>query len=259
MAIKQAVSGTRGFIYLFRGLKLVLTDRRLFRLSIMPFMVNTVLFILFFLSFNTLAYYLYTWIFTQLTQQWYWAILSGVVVGILLFVVSLLVVLFGFVAVGLIVASPFNDLLSSAVEEKLTGEIAESDQSFAQQALFIMTNETKKMMVFLLCQMALILLNIIPGIGQITFLILNPLFISFVMAYEFMGYTLDRRGFGFTEKKQYIFSQTGMSFGFGGIVGLSLLVPIAHFMLMPAAVAGGTMFVVENAVVLAKPVKLEQE
>ena len=256
MPIKHAVGGTKGLIYLFRGFRLIISDWRLFKLSIMPFMVNAFLFLLFVLSFNTLSYHLSTWIFDQSTHEWYWAVLSWGV-GIIMFLGSLLVVVFGFVVVGLIIASPFNDILSSAVEEALTGQVTESDQSYTQMALFVMKNETKQMTVFVLCEIALVMLNIIPMIGQIAFAILNPLFIAFVMAYEFTGYPLDRRGLGYAEKKEYLFTQTGMSFGFGGVIGLTFLFPILYFVLMPAAVAGGTMFVVENAPTAPGPDKLE--
>jgi len=244
MPIKQTFKIPVGFLYLLRGLRLVFSDWRLFRLSVAPFIINTILFIIFFLLFNTIAYYISSWVFEQSTQQWYWALIS-VVTGIALFVVSLLVVLFGFVTVGLVVSSPFNDLLSTAVESKLTGSVEEAEMGFSQRAWMMLKTETKKMALFLTCEIALLGLNFVPVVGQAMFVVLNPLFIMFVMAYEFSGYTLDRRGYDFAMKRNFVFSSPGLSLGFGAAVGLTLFVPLVHFMTMPAAVAGGTMLVVE--------------
>ncbi len=245
MPIKQTFKVPVGFLYLLRGLKLIFSDWRLLRLSVAPFIINTLLFIIFFLLFNTIAYYISSWVFEQSSQEWYWALIS-VVTGIALFVVSLLVVLFGFVAVGLVVSGPFNDLLSTAVESKLTGSVEEADMGFSQRAWLTLKTETRKMALFLTGEMALLALNFVPVVGQAMFVVLNPLFIAFVMAYEFSGYTLDRRGYDFAMKRKFVFSNGGLSLGFGAAVGLTLFMPLIHFMTMPAAVAGGTMLAVEN-------------
>lgn len=246
MPIKQTLSAASGFLYLIRGLRLIFSSWGLFKYAIAPIIVNTALFIIFFLSFNTIAYYISSWVFEQSSQQWYWVVISTLAGGVL-FVVSILAVLFGFVAVGLIIASPFNDMLSAAVERELTGKLEEARLPFVQWAGTLIKSESKKITIFLLCQGALLILNLIPVVGQVLFVILNPLFIAFVMAYEFSGYILDRRGLDFNAKRGYILAAPGLTMGFGAAVGITLLIPLAHFFLMPAAVAGGTAMVVENS------------
>jgi CysZ protein len=248
MPIKQTLHAVRGFFYLIRGLKLIFSSWSLFKYAIAPIIVNTTLFIIFFLSFNTIAYRISSSVFEQSSQEWYWVAISTVA-GVALFTVSILAVLFGFVAVGLIIASPFNDLLSAAVERKLTGQLEEAGLPFFQWAGTLVKSESKKIAIFLLCQAGLLILNFIPVVGQVLFVILNPLFIAFVMAYEFAGYILDRRGMDFNAKRDYIFAAPGLTMGFGAAAGATLLIPLVHFLLMPAAVAGGTALVVENSVI----------
>lgn len=245
MPLKQTLDIPRGFFYLARGVKLVFSNWGLFKYSLAPIMVNTALFVIFFLSFNTIAFYISSWVFEQSSQAWYWMVISTLA-GVAMFAVSLLAVLFGFVAVGLIIASPFNDMLSAAVERELTGKVEEASAPVFQWAWALIKTESKKMALFLLIEAGLITLNFIPVVGQVLFVILNPLFISFVMMYEFTGYTLDRRGFDFGSKRNYIFSISGLSFGFGAAIGVTLLIPLVHFLIMPVAVAGGTALVVEN-------------
>lgn len=245
MPVKHALDMPRGFMYLVRGLKMLLSSWGLFRFAIMPLIVNTALFVVFFFSFNTFAYYISSWVFTQTSQEWYWVILSTVL-GVALFAVSILVVLLGFVVVGLIVASPFNDLLSAAVEERMTGAVHEMEASFLVKMALAVKVESRKMLIFVLIEVALLALNFIPGLGQALFVILNLGFISFSMCYEFAGYTLDRRGYDFGDKRKFIATNLGRSMGFGAAVGITLLIPIVHFLFMPVAVAGGTIMAVEN-------------
>lgn len=243
--MKQAIQAPKGFLYLIRGFGIILSQWRLVRLAIMPLLVNIILFIIFFFSFNYFAYQISDWAFDQGQTAWYWYIIS-VVTGTALFVVSIFTVLFGFVAVGLIVAAPFNDMLSAAVEETVTGRLIESEMPFYQFVKFTALNETKKMAVFIFCELVLLLLNLIPVAGQMIYVILNFIFLIFVVVYEFTGYTLDRRGHKFAEKRRYITSNMGLSFGFGASIWITLAIPFVGFLLLPLAVAGGTLMAVEN-------------
>lgn len=245
MPVKEPIDAVKGFLYMLRAPKILLSDWRLFRLSLAPLLVNVVLFSFFFLAFNWLAYEVSTRVFEESTQAWYWAALS-MILGLALFAVSIIVVMFGFVIVGLIIAAPFNDMLAAAVEEKLTGRALEAPMSLWGLIKLTVKNEAKKAAVILSVQLALILINILPGIGQVVFVVASPVFMALVLAFEFTSYTLDRRGFSFGEKRGYIFSIPGLSIGFGLAVGLTLVIPALNFLLLPLSVAGGTMLVVEN-------------
>ncbi len=246
MLIKETLKTPSGFFYPFRAIKIILSDWRIARLAILPFVINLILFALFFSFFNI---YLYDWItqtvFSGDDLAWYWDTLY-LLAGILLFIVSIGIVFFGFVIIGLVVAAPFNDFLSSAVEKKLTGKVRETKMSIVEMGFFVLKNESRKMAIILVIQLLLMALNLVPGFGQAAFLVLMPLFMACVMAFEFTGYTLDRRGFTFAEKRKYIFSSPGLFLGFGLAVASTLLLPIINFALLPLAVVGGTMLVIDN-------------
>lgn len=243
--VRSALRVPSGAFYMLKGARLIFTDWRLFRLALAPFALNTALFMGFLLSFNYVAYHVSTHVFAQSNQEWYWAAFS-ILVGSALFAVSILIVAFGFVSVGLILAAPFNDILSAAVEEKLAGKVVTRQAPAWRFIKSTAISESKKMSLALLIQVSLFLTNLIPGVGQVAFVVLSAMFISFVMAYEFTGYTLDRRGFSFAEKRMFIVSRFGLSMGFGALAGAISLVPIVNFLLMPVSVAGGTILAVEN-------------
>ncbi len=242
MAIKDVF---KGFSYMLRAGRVIVTDFKLLRLAVLPMVINTVLFVIFMLSFNYFAYELSTNIFEESSQAWYWAILSTLL-GIALFIVSIFVVFFGFVIAGLIIASPFNDALSYAVERKLTGQVAETQMNLWKTALFTIRNESRKMAVIVFIQITLFLMSFVPVVGQIIFVTITPVFMALVMAFEFTGYSLDRRGFHLKEKWAYIKGSMGIAIGFGLAVSVTLLIPIVNFTLLPLAVTGGTMLIIEN-------------
>ncbi len=242
---RNILHAPKGFFYLFRGLKLIMSEWRLMWLAALPLLVNILIFVVFFFSFNYFAYEISQWVFTQGDDVWYWYLLSWIT-GILLFSLSLLVVIFGFVAIGLVVAAPFNDMLSAAIEEKVTGKTVDAKMSIMELAKYTMKNEGRKMFVIIGIQLVLILMNLIPVVGQFLFMVLNPLFLMIVAAFEFLSFTLDRRGNSFAQKKDYLMSRLGLSLGFGLSVCITLMIPIVNFLLLPVAVSGGTLFVIEN-------------
>ena len=245
MAIRQTMDFTRGFFYFFRGLRTAFSTRALATRAILPVLVNIVVFAIFLISFNTLVYYLASWAFEQTSQAWYWAMLTYIA-GAILFVVSLLVVIFLFVVVGIVIASPFLDVLSAEVERHVTGKVEESGKPFMAMAWLTMRSEGKKLAVFLPIQLVLALLSLIPVVGPVMFAVINPPFLSFVMAYEFTSFTLDRRGYDFTTKKARIMEAPMLHLGFGAAAGLTLFIPVAHFLLLPAAVAGATLLALDT-------------
>ena len=246
MPVKHALKAPSGALYILRAIKVVFSDWKIFRLAIMPMFINIALFAAFFASFN---YFIYDWVyssvFAEVDMAWYWDALYWLG-GAVLFIISIAVVFFGFVAVGLIVAAPFNEFLSAAVERKLTGSVEEAKQTPLELGLFIMKNESKKIGIILLIQISIALIAFVPVVGQAVFMILTPLFLSAVMAFEFTGYTLDRRGLSFKEKRAYLQERAPLAFGFGLSVAASLMIPIINFALLPLAVTGGAMLVVDN-------------
>lgn len=242
---KNILHAPKGFFYLLRGMKLILSEWRLMRLAALPLLVNIIVFTFFLFSFNYFAYEISNWVFTQGDEVWYWYVISWIT-GILLFAVSLLVVIFGFVAIGLVIAAPFNDMLSAAIEEKVTGKTIDAKMTLPELVIYSMKNEARKMFVVIGVQLVLILISFIPVVGQFLFIVLDPIFLMIVVAFEFTSFTLDRRGKSFADKKDYLMSRLGISMGFGLSIWITLMIPIVNFLLLPLAVSGGTLFVIEN-------------
>jgi len=245
MPIKQILGFARGVMYYLRGFRMVFSSWRLVSLAVMPMLINILAVAGFLVAFNAGVYGLAHWAFAHTSQAWYMAMLS-IIGGAILFLASMAVAALLFVSVGVVVAAPFLEALSAGVERSVTGKVASTGGPLVVETLHIIRSEGRKMAIFLAIQAALALLNLIPVAGSIIFAILNPLFISFVMAYEFTGHPLDRRGYNFSMKRKRIFQQPGLHLGFGAAVGLTMFIPIVQFLLLPMAVAGGTLLALET-------------
>lgn len=160
---------------------------------------------------------------TLLGMVGYWLSYVSAVLGIIL-----VGVLAG-VLLPSIIASPFYDYVSIKVEKDLTGGTS-YDISFTK-ALLLMGEEIKKALFILFVSIVAIFIPF-----------LNLLVPAWLIAWEFYDYPVARRGLGFSERLQ------GVRKDFWKISGFSVwfMIPFIQFLLMPLAVAGGTMLAVES-------------
>ena len=153
----------------------------------------------------------------------YWVLyaLLAVVLFLLSFVPPLLV--------SSVLASPFYEIVSCAVERERRGKVVEISW---RQALMIMVEETKKV-GFILAVTLLALL--IPGLNVLALFI--P---AFLLGWDFCDYPLARRGWSFKQRLRFIFKNFWRVTG----LGLWLIIPALQFILAPLAVAGGTLLTI---------------
>ncbi len=246
MPIRQTRQMRQGFGYLLAAFGIVFKHMSVLRLAVLPFVINTLIFTA---GIYFMVNGLWEWVAGYLPHgedlAWYWDVAYWVV-GAVIAVAAFGVLFFGFALVGLIVSAPFNDLLSASVERIATGKVVEAPFNLWQLARYTMVNEGRKMAVILSVQLSLFVGNFIPVVGQAVFLVGTPLFLSAVMAFEFTGYPLDRRGYTFAQKRGYLRENFWVCFGFGLGVAATLPIPLLNFTLLPMAVAGGTLLAVAH-------------
>jgi CysZ protein len=62
------------------------------------------------------------------------------------------------------------------------------------------------------------------------------------MAIQYIDYPADNHKLGWNEMLAWLREKRWQSMSFGGIVYLVLLIPVVNILMMPAAVAGATLF-----------------
>ena len=225
-----------GFRYFGRGFSL-LTDKGLKRYVALPILINALL-------MSALIYFgggylvekiqgVIDWLPSWLSWL-YWLILPIAALTL----VS--ITLYFFSAVLNLVASPFNGLLSEAVEEQKFGAVI-PDEPIPQLVSRTLGRELKKLGYFIPRYIALLIISFIPVINFIS-PVLWFVFGAWVLTLQFLDYALDNNGHSFADLHNALKLQPLTNIGFGLVVALGFMIPILNLFVMPAAVCGATLY-----------------
>lgn len=233
-----------GFTYPFKSLKLFGEHPILISYSIIPIIINIII-------YTTIFFYSYTHIKNltgYLTGNTYWwqdilnflLLISAIV--LLLIVCYLLFVIFG----GIITA-PFNEKISQITEESVRGIKTDYNPGFFSDLYISVTAELKKLQFYFLVLILIFFLNLIPLVGTVISFILGLLFSFFYNALDFLDYALTRKCANLKTKIKVTFTGGLISMGFGAAAFLIMFLPIVNVFLKPTLVVSGTdLFYNEN-------------
>ncbi len=226
--------------YLGQGLKLILSPGlRLFVL--LPLTINLLLFIgLIFLAMQQFS----GWVDTFMPTLPTWLSFLEYVLWPLFVVLVLLMVFFTFTLLANIIAAPFNGFLAEKVEVVVRGQ--DDFPPFSGAELMAMVprtlgREMRKLSYFLPRAIALLILSFIPVLN----ILAAPLWLVFgvwMMAVQYIDYPADNNKMSWDDMLAWLREKRWQSLSFGGITYLALLVPGLNIVMMPAAVAGATLF-----------------
>ena len=239
--------------YLREGLKLVLSPGlRLFVL--LPLAINLVLFVgLIYFAGHQFS----LWVDSLMPTLPHWLGFLNYLLWPLFVVLVVLMVFFTFTMLANIIAAPFNGFLAEKVEVVVRGTDDFPPFSWGELAAMVprtLAREMRKLGYFLPRAIGLFILSFIPVVN----LIAAPLWLLFgvwMMAIQYIDYPADNHKLGWNEMLAWLRQKRWQSMSFGGIVYLVLLVPVVNLLMMPAAVAGATLFWVreQGAEAMAQP------
>ena len=165
---------------------------------------------------------------------------------LLLCAVVLLSVFFFFVLtrVASALATPFNDLMSQKTEELVRGTFHDSPFSVLQllrDSARSIGHAARVLTIYLILLIAAMSLLLVPVVGGPLFTGAGALLSSYMFAYEYLGYPMDRRRFTWRKKQAFLRSRfrSVIGFGLGNLVLASI--PFLNLVFIPAAVVGGTL------------------
>ncbi|HPQ69763.1 MAG TPA: EI24 domain-containing protein [bacterium] len=233
---------TDGFFTAFRGLSYLAGNSSLWTLAVLPVLLNIVLFIG--------GIWAYVHFFPDLLgaimdqpDAWYMWIVYVLLI-LLLVVAFALVVIFSFTLLGCIIAAPFLDLLSEKVE-RLLGR--QGPERGLRGAIADMGNGVVMSLVtltlFIVTQLALLLLWLVPVVGQIVYAVLSPLAGGLFFGAEFFDFPLGHRDLTAARRWAFVREHLPEAIGFGLAVFMTTLVPLLNFLMLPAATVGATLLV----------------
>lgn len=150
---------------------------------------------------------------------------------VLLYVATIVLALLTSFLLMNVVASPIYEVVSVAVERDVTGR--EPEEFGFGATLRIMLVELKKVALILVLSIILLL---IPG-----FNVLSTLAAAFLIGWDFFDYPLARRGWSLGQRLRFVGGEFWSVLGFG----LWLIIPFVQLIMLPLAVAGGTLLNLE--------------
>lgn len=165
-----------------------------------------------------------SWLLFQPGESWFWLALYYIA-WVLVYITAIALVLLSGLLVANVLASPIYDVVSVAIEKDIRGH-AEEISIWASVRLI--PEELKKVFAILVISLFLLL---IPGVNLIALLVT-----AFLIGWDFYDYPLARRGWTFRQRWDFVRGDMGAVLG----LGLWLTIPFVQFLLLPLAIAGGT-------------------
>jgi CysZ protein len=259
---RELAAALHGFALPAAALRLLLRERRLWPLAAVPLLLSA-LAVLGALAAVTVwagpLHGLVTGLFPSLRAEtwveWLWVGPLGAlyfVLGKLLFLLAAaLAVVVAFALAGLL-AAPFQDALSRRVEALVAGRVEERAASglggLLREGGRALREEARRLAFFLSASAAIAGFGLlIPG-GQ---LLAAPALVALSMAFltlDYAGYTLDRRGARFADKRRWLARHPGASLGFGGAALLLCAVPGLNLLALPVLVVAGTLLALRSEI-----------
>ncbi|NIF28636.1 sulfate transporter CysZ [Pantoea sp. Tr-811] len=230
--------------YLREGLKLVLSPNlRMFVL--LPLAVNLLL-------FGGLIYFagheFSLWLDALMPTLPGWLSFLSYILWPLFVALLVLMVFFTFTLVANVIAAPFNGFLAEKVEVVVRGKDPFPAFSWGELVAMVprtFSREMRKLGYFLPRAIGLFILSLIPVVNVVT----APLWLVFgvwMMAIQYIDYPADNNKMSWQDMLAWLRQKRWQSMGFGGITYLALLIPGVNVLMMPAAVAGATLFYVRE-------------
>lgn len=145
--------------------------------------------------------------------------------------------LFGLLAV--LIASPFLGAFSIALERIRYGDAPEIDSQIWTDISMSLAREARKLLYHLPRLLLVFLLTLIPVVNLAAPLIWL-LFGAWTMAVQFVDYPTENRQQPFQQTLQKLKANRAAALAFGLCATGALMIPLLNFLLIPVAVAGGT-------------------
>jgi CysZ protein len=232
-----------GVKLLGQGLKRVGTNPKRLFLGLIPAFLSLILFAILFIVLIIFLGDLVK-VATWYARDWESSALRGTVEALtgaaILGVAGLLAVL-SYTAVTLAIGDPFYEAIAESIEDELGGVPDEVQTPFWAAMLRSLRDSARLILTTLLIAIPLFLIGLIPVIGQVVGAVLGGLVGGWFLAVEVTGVAFYRRGLGLKDRRRMLRTRRKTAIGFGVALFLCFLIPLGGVLMMPAAVAGGTL------------------
>ena len=155
---------------------------------------------------------------------------------------------FLFVAVSGLIAGPFCEFLSEAVEERVTGQAPPGFAliPFVHGLLLSLAHASRRLIVYLFSLLLLFAVGaLVPGVGTALAAAAGAYLTAQSAAYDCFDSVFGRRLWRYRNKTRFLRRHRGRTLGLGGAVALLMLVPVVNLVALGVGAAGATLAVLD--------------
>ncbi|WP_281365045.1 EI24 domain-containing protein [Phytohabitans houttuyneae] len=225
-----------------RGIGMYARSPRLVLLGIIPALISGALFIA---AYATLIYFVsdLAELFTWFADGWSEGPRDVVQVLAAIGILGLggLIGVLTFTAVTLLIGDPFYETISGKIEERFGGVPGEIDVPWWRSLRRSLWDSIRLIALSVAIGIPLFFLGLIPFIGQTVVPVIGALVGGWFLALELVGVAFYRRGLRLPDRRRLLAANRPLALGFGVGVFCCFLIPLGAVLVMPAAVAGGTL------------------
>ncbi|MFC6089129.1 EI24 domain-containing protein [Saccharothrix lopnurensis] len=146
-----------------------------------------------------------------------------------------------FTAITLIIGGPFYEHIAETVEDRHLGGVPEAEQvTWLRSAAMGARDGLLLVGLAVLCAVPLFIAGFIPVLGQTVVPVLAVCVNATLLSIELTAIPFTRRGLDLKVRRQVLRRRRAVTLGFAVPAYLLCLVPLAALVVLPAAMAGGT-------------------
>lgn len=161
--------------------------------------------------------------------------------GIAIVGASGLLAVVSFTAVTLLIGDPFYEAIGEAVEEDFGGVPDAVDLPWYQELRRSVFDALRLLLVSAMIAIPLFAGGFIPVVGQTVIPVIGAFVGGWFLALELVAVAFNRRGLRLPDRRVALRKHRPLALGFGVAVFCCFLIPFGAVLIMPAAVAGGTL------------------
>ncbi|HTL33890.1 MAG TPA: EI24 domain-containing protein [Kofleriaceae bacterium] len=166
--------------------------------------------------------------------------LVEILLGIILAIASFSVVF----SLASLIAGPFNELLSEAIEEQLTGHPGPKFRvlDFLHDLLIGVIHSLRRIFIYLLSMGVLLLIGlVVPVVGTAIAAIGGWLATARFASYDAYDAIFSRRRMRYRAKLQYLNHNLWRTMGIGGVMAFMSIIPVLNLIALSIGAAGATL------------------
>jgi CysZ protein len=232
---------TTGLRDVGRGFDFVKKHPSLWKWIVAPSLVTLLLLVGAVIGVAALTEPLVTWVTSRLPS--FLDAVAGVILTIIVVIGLSLVALLVFVSVAGMIAGPFNELLSEAVEERLTGKPAApfSVAAFLRGAVRGILHGLRRIATAIIGVLLVVVLGLVPVIGQIAAFVVGLWLAGRGAAYDAFDAVLARRELSYADKLAFLARHRSRTLGLGLAIAGMLLVPVLNVVVLGIGAVAATL------------------